>query len=109
MYYGVKNTGYSQEKLTEVRKILKLGVNRANTDKDTAITTLEKLLRDVRITGRPYFLVNFVVFEWLYLVHIGPTNAKHEDFADLVFVFVILSISSGLSHNKQTRIQPPSV
>lgn len=105
MYYGVKNTGYSQEKLTEVRKILKFGVNRANTDKDTAITTLEKLLRDVRIAGRPYFLVNFVVFEWLYLVHIGPTNAKHEDFANLVFVFVILSISSGLSHNKQTRIQ----
>lgn len=79
MYYGVKNTGYSQEKLTEVRKILKFGVNRANTDKDTAITTLEKLLRDVRIAGRPYFLVNFVAFELLYLVHTGPTNTTHED------------------------------
>ena len=50
-----------------------MSVNRANIERDTAIQRHEDLLRNIWIAGHfvrtsIYFLVNFGVFGWLYLV-----------------------------------------
>ena len=59
-----------------------IGVNRVNIEQDTAIYKLEtEFIRDVWLAGHIvrtslYSLVNFGVFEWLYLVQCTPD--KHQ-------------------------------
>ena len=54
------NTRPSKKERIDFYKISKFDVNCVNIDQDTAIQTLQNLLRNVR------FLV-FFVFKWLYL------------------------------------------
>ena len=41
--------------------------------------------------------------------NIGRINTKLQDFANIVFLFLILWVSYCLSHTKRTRAQPSSV
>ena len=74
---------YIQKEYTELYKILKFHVNWANIEQDTAIQNLQNLQRNVWISGQVsakcmdfwtsvrqsiHLLLNFYVFEWLYLV-----------------------------------------
>ena len=74
---------YIQKEYTELYKILKFRVNWANIEQDTAIQNLQNLQRNVWISGQVsakcmdfrtsvrqsiHLLLNFYVFEWLYLV-----------------------------------------
>ena len=72
-----------QKEYTELYKIVKFRVNWANIEQDTAIQNLQNLQRNVWISGQVsvkcmdfrtsvwqciHLLLNFYVFEWLYLV-----------------------------------------
>ena len=72
-----------QKEHTELYKILKFRVNWANIEQDTAIQNLQNLQRNVWISEQVsakctdfrrsvrqsiHLLLNFYVFEWLYLV-----------------------------------------
>ena len=63
---------YIQKEHPELYKISKFRVNQANIEKDKAIQKLKNLQRNVWISGQmygnPHLLVNFEVFEWLYIV-----------------------------------------
>ena len=74
---------YIQKEYTKLYKILKFRVNWANIEQDTAIQNLQNLQRNVSISGQVsakcmdfrtsvwqsiHLLLNFNVFEWLYLV-----------------------------------------
>ena len=78
---------YIQEEHTELYKILKFRVNCANIEQATAIQKGKNLVTNVWIagdlSGNPYIfrtsvrqsihlLLNFYVFEWLYLVQYWP-------------------------------------
>ena len=60
---------YIQKEHTKLYKILKFHVNWANIEQDTAIQKLQNLQRmDFRTSVRQSIhLVNFEVFEWLFL------------------------------------------
>ena len=68
---------YIQKKHTKLYKILKFRVNWANIEQDKAIKKLQKFAKkcmDFRTSVRQsiHLLLNFEVFEWLYLVQFWP-------------------------------------
>ena len=65
-----------QKEHNELYKILKVLVNWANIEQDTAIQKLQNLLRNMdfrtSVWQSVHLLVNVKVFEWLYLLEYWP-------------------------------------